>query len=236
MRLTLILAAALIASAPPAFAQCPAAPALAATREPRPFEDEIRQFIASDSVRRPAPGGVLFIGGSSIRLWPDLAADFPNANVVQRGFGGGELRNVILYAPQIVLPYCPSRIVVYAGENDVFAGRSPEEVLQDYKDFVKLVHRALPRTRIAFVAIKASRSRWNLADSMRKTNDLVRQYSATDPRLAYIDTYSPLIGPDGTPRDDLYAADSLHLSPRGYAIWRQLLTPFVYGKGKQAVF
>jgi lysophospholipase L1-like esterase len=230
MRLSFFLTAALVASAPPVYAQCAPAPALAASREPRPFENEIREFIASDSANRPGPGGVLFIGGSSIRLWPDLAADFPRVKVLQRGFGGGELRDVIFYAPQIVLPYCPRRIVVYAGENDVFAGRSPEEVLQDYKNFVTLVHRGLPDTRIAFVAIKATRSRWNLAEQMRKTNELVRAYSATDPELAYIDTYTPLLRADGTPRDELYATDSLHLSTKGYALWRQLLTPFVYGR------
>lgn len=230
MRLNVLLAAALIAIASPASAQCPPAAALAPASEPRPFEDEIRQFMASDSLHRPAAGGVLFIGGSSIRLWPHLAADFRDANVVQRGFGGGELRHVILYAPQIVLPYCPRRIVVYAGENDIFAGRSPEEVLQDYKDFVTLVYERLPRTRIAFAAIKVSRSRWNLADKMRRTNDLVRAYSAADPQLTYIDTYSPLVDPYGAPRDELYAPDSLHLSTKGYAVWRRLLRPFVYAR------
>jgi lysophospholipase L1-like esterase len=195
-----------------------------------PFEDEIAQFEASDKVSPPAKGGVVFVGSSSIRLWPNLKADFPGVNVVQRGFGGSELWQVVDYAPRIVLPYCPKRIVVYAGDNDLAAGRTPEQVLDDYKDFVALVRGSLPQTRIAFVAIKPSGSRWALADKMRRTNQLVRNYSSRDPKLAFIDAFTPMLGRDGAPRGDLFVADSLHMNARGYAVWRDLLTAFVYGR------
>ena len=195
-----------------------------------PFEDEIEQFEAADKTNPPAKGGVLFVGSSSIRLWPNLKADFPGANVLQRGFGGSELWQVVHYVPRIVLPYCPKRIVVYAGDNDLAAGRSPEQILKDYRDFVGVVHRSLPSTSIAFVAIKPSASRWALAEKMRRTNQLVRDYSFRDPRLVYIDAFTPMLGPNGRPRPDFFVADSLHMNAAGYALWRDLLTAFVYGR------
>jgi lysophospholipase L1-like esterase len=195
-----------------------------------PFEDEIEQFEAADKISPPRLGGVVFVGSSSIRLWPHLSADFPGVNVIQRGFGGSELWQAVKYATRIVLPYRPTRIVVYEGDNDLAAGRSPEQILKDYQDFVALVHETLPDTRIAFVAIKPSGSRLALIEQMRKTNWLVREYSATDSKLVYVDVFTPMLGRDGSPQPDLYAADSLHLSARGYEIWRRLLAPFVYGR------
>jgi lysophospholipase L1-like esterase len=237
MRLTFVLPAALVVwLAPATYGQCAPQAAVAEDSATRngPFADEIKAFEASDRINPPAKGGVLFVGSSSIRLWPNLAADFPHANVVQRGFGGSELWQVVNYAPRIVLPYCPSRIVLYAGDNDIAAGRSPEQILADYKSLVALVHRALPKTRIAFVSIKPSGSRWALIDKIRRANQLVREYSSSDSTLAYIDVFDPMLGSGGTPNGQLFAADSLHLSPNGYALWRDLLMPFVYARPRAA--
>ena len=120
--------------------------------------------------------------------------------------------------------------MVYAGDNDIVAGRSPEEILKDYQDFVALVRRSLPSTKIAFVAIKPSPSRWALAEKVKQANQLVRDYSSSDPSLVYIDAFTPMIGPNGRPRAELFVADSLHMTATGYALWRELLRPFVYGQ------
>ncbi|MGH7651969.1 MAG: SGNH/GDSL hydrolase family protein [Gemmatimonadaceae bacterium] len=231
MRSGFIIVAALAASITgQSFAQCnPSAPVQASAKEPQPFEDEIAQFEAADSANPPRKGGVLFVGSSSIRLWPNLQRDFPRVNALQRGFGGSELSQVVYYAPRIVLPYCPRRVVLYAGDNDLADGKTPEQILHDYKDFVAIVHRAMPNTRIAFVSIKPSRSRWALADRMRATNDMVRAYTATDSLLTYIDVFAPMLGSNGQPRDELLAPDMLHLNARGYALWRRLITPFANG-------
>ena len=233
MRSTLVLPAVLLVRfAAPVYGQCaPPSPAVqdSAARN-GPFADEIAAFEASDRIHSPAKGGVVFVGSSSIRLWPNLAADFPGANVVQRGFGGSELWQVVNYAPRIVLPYCPRRIVLYAGDNDLAAGRSPEQVLQDYRNFVTLVHRTLPETRIAFVSIKPSGSRWTLIDKIRRANELVREYSSGDPTLTYVDVFDPMLGSRGRPKGELFAPDSLHLSPNGYRLWRRLLAPFVFDR------
>ena len=193
------------------------------------FAEDIARFEAADRIAPPGPGGVLFVGSSSIRLCPALAADFPGVDVVQRGFGGSELSDVIRYAPRIVLPYRPRLIVLYAGDNDLAAGKSATAVFREYQAFVSLVRRSLPETRIAFVAIKSSGSRWALVDEMREANDLIRRYSATDTRLLFVDVFTPMLGPDGKPREELFVEDRLHLSAAGYALWRDLLMPVVRG-------
>ena len=199
------------------------------TADAAQWESEIAQFEAADRISPPAKGGVLFVGSSSIRMWPDLKASFPGVNVLQRGFGGSQLSDVNFFAPRIVLPYEPRLIVLYAGDNVVAEGHSPEEVFSRYRTFVSLVRRSLPQTRIAFVSIKPSGSRWHLADKMRKANELVREYTATDPKLLYVDVFTPMLGPSGVPRPDLFQADSLHMNSNGYAIWRARLDPIVRG-------
>jgi len=208
--------------------QCVVPQGLEKRQEPGPWEGEIAAFEAADRLKPPPKGAVLFVGGSSIRMWPNLEANFPGATVIQRGFGGGELSQVVYYAPRIVLPYCPRLIVLYAGDNDVFVGKSPEQVLEYYKKFVSLVRESMPQTKIAFVAIKPSRSRWAVVDKMRAANDLVREYSSRDTKLAYVDVFTPMLGATGVPRDSLYDADQLHLSAQGYALWRDLLAPLIY--------
>jgi lysophospholipase L1-like esterase len=191
------------------------------------WESEIAQFEAADRINPPAPGGVVFVGSSSIRMWPNLQADFPGVNVLQRGFGGSELADAVYFAPRIVLKYRPRLIVLYAGDNDIANGKSPQAVFRDYTNFVSLVKRDLPETRIAFISIKPSASRWGLVDKMRDANALIRDYIAKDPRQTYVDVFTPMLGANGSPRDELFLEDKLHMTPAGYAIWRNLLTPIV---------
>jgi len=230
MRSTFVLAAALaVGLGVRSPAQCPPGRSRSAplVGEPQPFEDEIARFEAADSVSPPSRNAVLFVGSSSIRVWPNLKADFPNTEVLQRGFGGSNLSQVIHYAPRIVLPYCPRLIVLYAGDNDIAEGRTPEQVLIDFKAFVSLVRRPMPKTRIVFIAIKPSTSRVALLDKMRSANALVRQYVDSDPSLTYVDVFAPMLGPTGLPRDELFQSDLLHMNARGYALWRDLLQPVV---------
>ncbi len=156
-----------------------------------------------------------------------MATDFPGLYTIQRGFGGAELSDVIRYAPRIVLPYRPRLIVLYAGENDLAAGKSAMEVFREYQAFVTLVRRTLPETRIVFVSIKPSPSRWALADQMREANGLIRRHGINDPRLSFVDVFTPMLGPDGKPREELFVADRLHMNERGYRLWTEILRPIL---------
>jgi lysophospholipase L1-like esterase len=191
------------------------------------FEAEIAKFEASDRAAPPAPGGIVFVGSSSIRRWETLAADFPGLPVLNRGFGGSTLYEVAHYAPRIVLPYRPRLVVLYAGDNDIPMGRTPAQVADDYRAFVSIVRSALPTTRIVFVSVKPAPSRWAYQSSVRETNRLVRAITAADPLQSFVDVFTPMLGSDGRPRAELFVSDSLHMTPQGYVIWRRQLAPVV---------
>jgi lysophospholipase L1-like esterase len=203
-------------------AACAHAPEQRIVEAPR-FAAEIARFDSIDRAQMPVPGGVVFVGSSTIRLWPDLKSVFPGVNVIQRGFGGSRLDEVLRYAPKIVIAYKPRLIVLYAGDNDLAEGRTAEQVHKDYKSFVALVHRSLPNARIVFVSIKPSESRWNLVGEMRSANEMIRRFTATDARLEYVDVFNPMLGPDGRPRPELFRADKLHMTAAGYELWRSIL-------------
>lgn len=228
-RLALLLL--LAACARPGAPASPQPPATTTPSAPVPrldrFESEILRYEAADHESPTAPGGIVFVGSSSIRLWNSLASDFPGLPVLNRGFGGSTLPEVLHYVPRVVLPYRPRMVVLYAGDNDLFAGRTPTQVADDYRSFVRIVRGALPSARIAFIAVKPSPSRWKLATEMREANRLVRSITASDSLQSFIDVFSPMLGENGRPRPSLYIADSLHMTPAGYAIWRAKVAPYL---------
>ncbi len=191
------------------------------------WEEEIRALEAADRQAMPPRGGVLFLGSSSIRLWETLSRDFAGTATVNRGFGGSQLADAIHYADRLVFPHEPRTIVLYAGDNDLWAGVTPEQLLADYERFLAVVHRRLPRTRVVFLAIKPSIARWSMIDRVRRANSLIQSRTERDARLEYVDVFTPMIGPDGRPRPELFVEDGLHMSAAGYELWRKTLAPFL---------
>jgi len=194
---------------------------------PERWESAIAKFEESDRAKPPKPGGVLFIGSSSIRMWKTLAEDFPGTPTLNRGFGGSEISDSIHFADRIVVPYQPRQIVIYAGDNDVSKGKSAEAVARDFKTFVKTVRRELPGVRVAFIAIKPSLKRWNLAPEMKRANRMIRNYCRWRRGVVYLDIWNPMLGGDGKPRPELFIEDGLHLSREGYELWTSVIRPFV---------
>ena len=128
-----------------------------AATDPAFFAAEIESFVEADRAQPPAPGQIVFVGSSSIRFWTTLAEDMAPLATVRRGFGGAHLSQVLHEAPRIVLPYAPRAVVVYAGDNDIGAGKSAETVVADFEALVERIHATLPETDVWFWSIKPSR-------------------------------------------------------------------------------
>jgi hypothetical protein len=131
------------------------------------WEKDIAAFEMKDKESPPPKGAVLFAGSSSIRLW-DLKKSFPTLEAINRGFGGSQIADTTHFAPRIILKTEPRIIVLYAGDNDLAAGKKPDQVSKDFQAFAQVVHKQLPKTRIVFVAIKPSPARWHLVDKQTK--------------------------------------------------------------------
>ncbi len=187
---------------------------------------EMSAFEKQDRESPPPPNGVLFVGSSSIRQW-NLQQSFPDLPVINRGFGGSELIDSVNHVDLLVIRHKPRVVVLYAGDNDLAGGKTPQQVANDFKGFVAKIRSALPETRVAFLGIKPSIQRWPIVQKVREANRLVREYADADDQLAFIDVDGPMLGWDAKPRKDLFVADGLHLSPKGYELWTALVRPFV---------
>ncbi|MBA8886490.1 lysophospholipase L1-like esterase [Dokdonella fugitiva] len=190
-----------------------------------PWETEIARFEAADRAAPPPPGGVVFVGSSSIRLWSTLADDFAGTRVLNRGFGGSRIADATRLAARIVLPYRPRLVVLYAGDNDLAEGRTPPQVLADVEAFIASVHHDAPTTPVVFVSIKPSPARAALLPAMREANALVRAYAGRTRGVRYVDVFEPMLGADGAPRAELFGPDRLHMNARGYALWTRIIAP-----------
>jgi len=191
------------------------------------WETAIQAFEMQDKENPPKPGAVLFVGSSSIRLWNTLATDFPDIDVLNRGFGGSEISDLVYYAKRIIIRYQPRLMVVYSGDNDIAGGKNPQTVLQDFRALVEAVHDTLPDTRIALIAIKPSIARWDKVEQMKKANELLQDFIEKNPMLEYIDIFTPMIGKDGKPRAELFIDDGLHLNAEGYKLWVEKVRPWM---------
>lgn len=188
------------------------------------WEQDMQRFAAQDALAPPPRGAVLFVGSSSIRMWDTLAADFPQVQVLNRGFGGSEIRDSTWYAERLILPHGPRQVLLYAGDNDLFSGRSPVQLRDDFREFVRKLRRAQPGLRIAYISNKPSPSRAQLLDAQRQANALI---AAEAQRLDvdFIDVFTPMLDATGQPRAELFLADRLHMNAAGYALWREVIGP-----------
>lgn len=193
--------------------------------DPNRFEPDIKRFEAEDKAHPPAKGSIVFIGASSFARWTNLAESFPDLKVVNRGFGGSELSEAVKYAPRVVVPHAPRIVVLYAGENDLNRGLTPDVIASDFDKFSNLIRTSLPSTRIVVIGLKPSLLRWKLRDGMHQTNTMIRSRCAADPHCTYVDPWPSMIGKDGTPKPEFFVEDGLHLTPEGYKAWTEMLRP-----------
>ncbi|HUR46006.1 MAG TPA: SGNH/GDSL hydrolase family protein [Candidatus Saccharimonadales bacterium] len=193
-----------------------------------PFEPEILAFEASDRTNPPPQHGILFIGSSSIRMWKSLAADFPEHPVINRGFGGSQIVDSIHYANRIIFKYHPKQIILYAGGNDIHAGKSAKQVFSDFKDFVRTVRKGLPDTEIDYISIAPNRSRWAEVERVKGANRLIEAYMGKESRLRFINVFPAMLGSDGEPKPDIYLDDKLHMNAKGYELWKGIVRPYLH--------
>lgn len=194
---------------------------------PEKWAAAIDKFTQADVTNPPPRDGIVFVGSSSIVKWSSLEQDFAGLKVINRGFGGSQLDDSVHYADRIVIPYRPRIVVLYAGDNDLNAGKTPENVFADFQAFCAKVHAALPQTRIVYIAIKPSPSRWKLKDQVVRANRLIADACAKDKRLAFADIYTPMLNEKGEPRPELFVKDMLHMNEAGYAVWKPVVAPLL---------
>ena len=191
------------------------------------WEKDIAAYEAMDRTAPPPKGGVLFIGSSTIRLWKTLDKDFPDQQVINRGFGGSEIVDSTHFAERIIFPYRPRMIVLRAGGNDIHAGKSPQRVFEDYKAFAAKVHARLPKAVIVYISTNPTPARWSERDATKTLNASIEKYTRRRPYLKYVETWDMVLAPDGQPLSNLFAPDRLHFSVEGYRLLAERVRPLL---------
>ena len=183
------------------------------------YEAEVRAL----EVNQPgSPNPVVFYGSSSIRLWPGLE----NEGIVNRGFGGSTLEACVYFFERLIVPLHPRSLVVYAGDNDLGDGRSPEQVFSCFKQFTVKIEKELPGVPFGYMSVKPSPARAPILDRIRRANELIQREIEAHPAAYFIPVYEAMLDEKGRPRKDLFLSDGLHLDLAGYRLWEQLLAPF----------
>ena len=191
-----------------------------------PFFKEIQAFLSEDRKAPPAKDQILFVGSSSFQKWKDVASYFPKHHILNRGFGGSSLLDVIRYQDQVIYPYHPSQIVIYCGEND-FAGDPKISAYEVYNRFLTLYSgiRSHSNVPVSFVSAKPSPSRWAMRSKFIAFNGWVHELSMTDKSLTYIDVWEAMLDKDRRPMPDIFLEDNLHMNAKGYKIWAGIIEP-----------
>jgi lysophospholipase L1-like esterase len=196
----------------------------------QPFKQEVLQFQKSDSIVMPPKGQIVFAGSSSFTKWKDVAMYFPGYPIINRGFGGATLVDLIYYVDESIVKYQPSQVFIYCGENDLadVDTVSPATVLNRFKTLHQILLKKLPRsTEIVFVSIKPSIARWHLETKYLEANRIIKDYVETQKHLRFLNIHNAMLDDNKEVLKDIFIADKLHMNPKGYQIWQKQFVSFL---------
>ena len=202
--------------------------ATAQTSNTIPFQDEIDVFIKKDSIAMPAANSILFVGSSSFNYWKDISNYFPGYPIINRGFGGSSLTDIIYFNQETILKYKPKQIYIYCGENDIAASDTitPAIVFERFKTLYTIIRTHLGnKVPVMYVSIKPSVARWSMEEKFVAANSLIRNFINKQKQTQFLDVHSAMLDTNGEVYKDIFIADKLHMNAKGYAIWQKIIAP-----------
>jgi lysophospholipase L1-like esterase len=193
----------------------------------QPFIDDINRFKEQDRLNPPPQNAILFIGSSSFTMWYDMQEQFPDFTIINRGFGGSTLDDLIRYVEFIVYPYNPKQIVIYCGENDFASSDtiSVELVTHRFVQLYNLIVEKYPEVKISYVSMKPSPSRWHIANKFMAGNNEIKEFLESKINTSYINIWDHMLTKSGTPDKSIFLEDMLHMNIYGYKIWTKEIHP-----------
>lgn len=202
--------------------------ATAQTTSTIPFQEEINVFIKKDSIVMPAANSILFVGSSSFNYWKDISNYFPGYPIINRGFGGSSLTDIIYFNQETILKYKPKQIYIYCGENDIAASDTitPQIVFERFKTLHSIIRTHLGNNiSVIYVSIKPSVARWSMEEKFVAANSLIRNFINKQKNTQFLDVHSAMLDSNGMVYKDIFIADKLHMNAKGYAIWQKIIAP-----------
>jgi len=197
------------------------------------FADAMTTFAAYDAKNSFPADATLFVGSSSIVRW-DTGDSFPGMPLINRGFGGSQMSDLVYYVEETVLRYAPGAGGGDGGGNRKGRGKGGQAILEDYREFVEAVLAAQPSTRIVILSIKPSLSRWDVWPEMQASNAAIEAYAQGDARVDFVDVGTAMLGADGLPIPEFLVSDGLHMTSAGYDIWDEIVMEALMPGGMHA--
>lgn len=194
-----------------------------------PYWNDITAFKKLDAAQAPPQNAILFVGSSSFTKWKDVADYFPGYTIINRGFGGSTLVDVIRYTYDVILPYKPKEIVIYCGENDLAESDAvnANDVVTHFKTLFGMIRQNLPNVPVYFVSLKPSPSRKKLLPKMEEANKEIKAFLQKEKKAGFIDVYHAMLDKTGEPQADLFVEDNLHMNAKGYTLWKNIILPYL---------
>jgi len=194
-----------------------------------PFYDDIQAFKKQDSIKPPQKHAILFVGSSSFTKWTDVQSYFPGYTIINRGFGGSTLTDVIRYANEIIFPYDPKEIVIYCGENDIAYGDtvSAETVFNRFQALYNMIRVKYKTIPVVYISIKPSPSRRKYWTTMIEANTLIKTYLNKQRHTTFINVFDLMLDQYNQPKPEIFLNDSLHMNAKGYTIWQKEIEPYL---------
>ena len=194
---------------------------------PERWKSRVDQMLQREAQTPPKNEAVMFVGSATIAGW-DVKHYFPEYETINRGIGASLISEATYYADRMVIPFKPSTIVFYSGDNDTAYGMPTEMIGADFRKFVAEIHSALPGTQIIVLPIRPSIARLAVWDAALAANEQLRAICAGDPKLQFVDWNPLLLTADGKPRRELLGEDQHHLNKDGFDLVSPLVSKAVH--------
>lgn len=191
------------------------------------FWQDIQNFRKQDSVQIPPAHPILFIGSSSFTRWTDIQNYFPAYTILNRGFGGSTLADVLRYEEDVIFKYDPKQIVIYCGENDIASSDTitAATVFNRFQNLYSEIRSVYANVPVVYVSLKPSPSRWHLKEKAMMVNNLIENFLKDQKNSQFVSIWNDMLGADGKPMGELFVEDNLHMNAKGYAIWQKKIEP-----------
>lgn len=195
-------------------------------QDPHRFDDALSEFKVQDSDVQ-LDDIIVFTGSSSVRFWQTLETTYPEHNIINRGFGGSEMSDLLYFVDPLINQYKPKKVFIYEGDNDINSLEKREDILKEAKELVDKILATSPKTKIYFISAKPSVARWALQQEYEQFNYALSLWSLLKTNVTFIDVWSPMLDEEGIVMKDIFIGDNLHMNQKGYDIWAKAIKPYV---------
>ncbi|MCO7223483.1 GDSL-type esterase/lipase family protein [Pleionea sp. CnH1-48] len=175
-------------------------------------DSRILHYVIDDLQHKHGPKDLL-LGSSSVEFLPHESGILCGS-WLNRGIGQSQLADVIRYLRWSPLSISPSRIFIYAAENDLSFGLEVATTMKHYQQLVDTLRQRFPSSLIHIVAIKPSPARAQDWGIYSQFNHQMELWARQQEKLEF---YRPEWQ---SPKHEVavFREDGIHLTPYGYSL------------------